>query len=113
MRGRASTGARIALICAGIGWAVLGAAFAVIWGPIYVEDGGARLALYPLVLPMIPIVGALGAAAIIAGAISLTAGRERRRAQPTAISGLVAGAVLVPTAFPVLWFGNLPLLLLR
>ncbi|WAB81589.1 hypothetical protein OVN18_00760 [Microcella daejeonensis] len=113
MSRRVEVGSWIALTGAGVGWAVLGAAFAVIWGPVYVDGGEARLALYPLVLPAIPIVGALGLTAIAAGIIALSADRDRRRAHPAAVSGLVAGAVLVPTAFPVLWFGNLPLLLLR
>lgn len=104
---------RISLICAVVGWALLGIAFALIWGPAYLDNGAPRLALYPLVLPAIPIVGSLGVAATIAGGIALSARRDGPGARPAAITGLVAGAILVPTAFPVLWFGNAPLLLLR
>jgi uncharacterized membrane protein len=87
--------------------------FLVLWLPVYVARSSAGLFLWPIAVLVHLTVGALSIFAIVCGSRGLK--RARADAADTrrkALVGITVGAFLIILAGPILWLGDIPLVLL-
>lgn len=91
-----------------IATAIFVVAFAILWGPRYFANSNVTLFLYPLVFLSLPLIGILAIVGIVLGARGLG---ERGQAKGKHICAVIGGVLLVTLSFPVLWFGDTPLVI--
>ena len=98
--------ARRSVVAAG---AVFVLMFLFFWGPFYLVGAEGQLFLYPLALPIIPLLAAAGIVAVVFGNRGLQLSRELAGVgRGDSVAGIAGGFLLVCLPLPTLWFGGTP-----
>jgi hypothetical protein len=104
---------RLSFVFAMVALALYAVTFLMLWLPVYAFGSDAGLLLWPIALLALLVVCVLGLLSIIYGARGLTrVDTHGAMGRGKALSGLVTGLSLLILGAPVLWFGDVPLVLL-